>query len=397
MTGQVLSIGDRLRNLRTERALTQEALSERSGVSVDLIKKLEQGKRETARLTSLVALANALDVPLSQLMDKRPRLDGGNDRLVLGLRDALLSPDLLPGFDPADDGGEPTPLTALRGAVSRAWGDYWAGRFIDLARTLPGLIAEARVTRRTNGPPATGPLAQAYQITACLLVHLGREDLAALAAERGLAAAATGDDELQWATLNGAYSWALLSQARYEQAEQLAIRTAERIEPRFSSATEQHLTVWGGLVLWAMAAAVEGGRGDAAIDHLTLSRVGSARMTKDRHDYGVNFGPTQVAMQGTYAYAVLGEPDKALTAARDVHREDLFAISYGRHLLDVAQAHADARRDSVAVDVLQEAKNIAPTWFRHQIPARTLVTELRERKARLSPSLRDLVQSLGPA
>jgi hypothetical protein len=119
-------------------------------------------------------------------------------------------------------------------------------------------------------------------------------------------------------------------------------------------------------------------------------------MHHDRHDYQVNFGPTQVAMQATYAHAVAGEPDKALAAAAGVRRSDLFTISYGRHLLDVAQAHTDARRDDAAVEVLTTAKNLAPVWFRHQPPARNLVAGIRERKARPSGALQELVRSLNP-
>jgi transcriptional regulator with XRE-family HTH domain len=52
----------------------QEGLAERAGVSVDLIKKLEQGSRSAARLSTLITLANALDVSLSQLIDKQPTL-----------------------------------------------------------------------------------------------------------------------------------------------------------------------------------------------------------------------------------------------------------------------------------------------------------------------------------
>ncbi len=396
MADTAVSIGEQLRTLRGQRGLTQEALAERSGISVDLIKKLEQGQRVSARLTTLIALANALDAPLSQMVDRRPRLDGGSDRLVLGLRDAVLSPHLLPGFD-ADDDGEATPVDQLWKTVHRAWRLYWDGHFVDLARMLPGLLAEARQAQREVGAPAAGPLAQAYQLAADLLVHLGREDLAALGAERGIAAAAAGDDELQWASLHGTYAWALLMQARYREAEQVAIRIAERIEPRFSQATPEHLVVWGGLVLWAMAAAVEGAQADTAAQYISLSRVGAARLDRDRHDYEVNFGPTQVAMQTTYAYATLGEPDRALAAARDVRREDLFTISYGRHLLDVAQAHVDQRHDDAAVEVLQEAKTLAPVWFRHQPPASSLVGQIRERKTRPSAALRDLIAALGPA
>jgi len=395
------AIGERLRRLRLERGLTQEGLAGRSGISVDLIKKLEQSQRASARLTTLVKLSRALDVPLSELTDRRPRLNGGGgDGLVLGLRDALLSTDLLtgavPGLDPADD-GEPTPLPLLDAAVDRAWGDYWAGRFVELARALPGLIGEARVTHRAHGAAAVRPLAQAYQLAAALLVHLGRDDLAAIGAEPAITAAATGDDEMLWATTHGTCSWALISQARHGDAERVAIRAAERIEPRFSTAPMEHLTVWGGLVLWAMAAAVEDARPADARGYIALSRVGAARMEHDRHDYQVNFGPTQVVMQATYAHAVAGDPDRALSAARDVHREDLFTISYGRHLLDVAQAHTDTRHEDTAVEVLQEACGLAPVWFRHQPVARALVAGIRERKARPSAALRELVEALGPA
>ncbi|HEV7898714.1 MAG TPA: hypothetical protein VGP31_12805 [Planosporangium sp.] len=49
--------------------------------------------------------------------------DSIGDGLVLGLRDALLSPEVLPGFDVTDDGGEPTPLDELWAQIrrSRRW------------------------------------------------------------------------------------------------------------------------------------------------------------------------------------------------------------------------------------------------------------------------------------
>ncbi len=62
------SIGDQLGRLRSQRGLTQELLAERSGVSVDVIRKLEQGARTTARIKTLVDLASALDAKLSVLI-----------------------------------------------------------------------------------------------------------------------------------------------------------------------------------------------------------------------------------------------------------------------------------------------------------------------------------------
>jgi transcriptional regulator with XRE-family HTH domain len=63
-----------------------------------MIAKVEQGRRQP-RLPVLLQLANALDIPLSEFVDNRPRLDRQSDGAsVLTIRDALLSPALLPGM-----------------------------------------------------------------------------------------------------------------------------------------------------------------------------------------------------------------------------------------------------------------------------------------------------------
>jgi hypothetical protein len=295
----------------------------------------------------------------------------------------------------ADDGQEPTPVPRLRTLVGEGWRDYWSGRFVELARRTPGVVAEARAAERADMEGGRQLLSSAYQLAACLLVHLGRDDLALIGAERAVTAAAGGSDELQWAAAHGTYAWVLMNQARNNEAERVAQRIAERVEPRLSAATPQHLTVWGGMLLWAMAAACAAGRSNATDDYLTLARAGATRMDTDRLDFALNFGPTQVAMQDTYAQVTLNRPDRALTAAKKVRREDLRPISYGRHLLDLAQAHAAMRRDVDAVDTLVRAQTLAPVWFRHQVAARSLVAEVVERRARLTPAMRELVRSLG--
>ena len=131
-------IGERLKRLRGERGLTQEELAERAGVSSVLVSKLEQGARQSARLTSLTRLAQALDVPLSLLLDRRPRLDRTPDATsLLAVRNALLSPSSLPGIDAAGDGGDVIPLAELEAVVGAAWEHYWAGRLGQLAAMLP--------------------------------------------------------------------------------------------------------------------------------------------------------------------------------------------------------------------------------------------------------------------
>jgi transcriptional regulator with XRE-family HTH domain len=394
------ALGDRLRRKRRENSLTQEELASLSGVSQVMIAKIEQGRRQP-RLTILAQLATALDIPLSELVDNRPRLDGRREGAsVLAIRDALLSPALLPGIDQASGGGgggggEPTPLPQLRAAVVQAARMYWAGEFAQLATILPALLGEARLTAQAAGPPAHSLLAQSYDLAAALMVHMGKEDLAALGAERAITAAVASEDELLHAILQGTYAWVLLHQGRLAESEQLAATVADSIEPSFT-APAARIAIWGTLLMTALAPAAAAGRDFGG--YISLASAAAQRLGSPTKTYlGQSpFSRASVAMQACHAYAVNREPAKALTAARTLSPGDLSGISYGRHLLDVAQAHTDAQHPKAATAVLTEARALAPVWFRHQGIARSLVTDLCEQQKRLSPPLRELAASVDP-
>ena len=61
--------GQRLRELRVEKALSLRALGERTGVAYDTINKLELGRRP-ARLSTIRKLAEALGVMPRELMQR---------------------------------------------------------------------------------------------------------------------------------------------------------------------------------------------------------------------------------------------------------------------------------------------------------------------------------------
>jgi transcriptional regulator with XRE-family HTH domain len=383
------SIGGRLRRCRQKLGLTQEQLAAKAGLSVDVITGAERG-RSLPQTTTLMRLARALDVELTVLLDDQPRFDRSGASSVLAVRDVLLSPADLPGVEVAG-GGEPTPIDELRRHVDTAWRTYWKGRFDLVTEMVPGLIVEARRTWSEKGPAAVGPLAQSYQLAACVLVQMGKPDLGALAAERALHAAHSGQDELQEAVLHGTYAWALLHQGRPEEAERVAVTAADRITPAFTAPADQ-VAVWGDLLMSALAPAAAAGQ---AVDELiALTSAGAERLSGPHRVYQTGFGPTTVAMQATHAYAVRREPAKALQAATRVRREDLRGISTGAHLLDVAHAQADARRWRDAESTLAEARDLFPLWFTHQALARAIVTYLLDGQRRMSPTLRQLARDL---
>jgi len=61
-------IGERIRQLRKSRDLTQEQLAERIGRSVDAVSNLERGIN-TPNFNTLVLLGEVLDVPLREFFD----------------------------------------------------------------------------------------------------------------------------------------------------------------------------------------------------------------------------------------------------------------------------------------------------------------------------------------
>ena len=389
------TLGSNLRRVRKEHRFTQERLAEKAGLSTDVIRKLEQGTRRSSRLTTLMKLANALDVDLTELTGKRERLgtdrDGGS---VLAIRDAILSPSLLPGMpglDP-DDPGDPTPLPDLVAGVSAAWRQYWQGDFGPLTATVPGLINEARLTQCAVGAAAAGVLAQSFQLAACLLLHLGKTDLAALGAERGITAAAEGDDEWQWAAVVSTLAWVLMYQGRLAESENLAVRVAERIEPSFS-APVPHLASWGNLLVAAIDTAAIAGRD--VTDYVNMASAGAERIGPLVSAYQTTFGSSKVAVNAIHAYAMAGRTGDALAEARKVRADDLPPIAYGHHLLDLAQAYIDARRFRAAEARLAEAHNLSSVWFRHQHLAVTLVGETRSAQTRTSSTIRVLARAVG--
>jgi transcriptional regulator with XRE-family HTH domain len=63
----VVYIGDRLKTLRIRRALTQQELADRAGVSSNALNRIELNKAEP-HMSTLRKLAKALDVDPSELL-----------------------------------------------------------------------------------------------------------------------------------------------------------------------------------------------------------------------------------------------------------------------------------------------------------------------------------------
>lgn len=189
-------------------------------------------------------------------------------------------------------------------------------------------------------------------------------------------------------------SWIFSKQGRVADAEKVAVRMAERIEPNFRSAPID-LSLWGILLLRGASAAVRSERTDAAEELLSLATAAAARIGVDRLDYATPFGPTNAGVAAVNAYVDMGKPDKALNHAKRItNTASLPPTWLARHYLDLALAYGEMERDPEATRALLAAERTASEWMRYHSTSRHLVAELRERERRRTSPIRELAVRL---
>ncbi|WP_329196338.1 helix-turn-helix transcriptional regulator [Streptomyces sp. NBC_01435] len=393
------SIGDRIRALREFRDVTQDELARRAGVSVDTIRKLEQGIRESARINTLRGLARALDVQLERLVGQ-PTVtqqltdDGG----LIALRDAIQDPGSLPGVPGDDDLEDPPGSAEWIASVKAATDLYWTGGYSELSSILPGLLRDGRaVTRVHDTEPVWRQMALAYQLAASLSTQSGHPDWAYTAVEKQLAAAARASDPLLEGMGVSTLSWVLLRQGRWEQAQSVAERKADSLQPPFRRATADQLAVYGNLLIAAATPAARGDNHDQAMELLTLAESAAVQSGPVRA-YGSAFSVTDVRTQrvNVALAGTEGQPDTALSASAEV---DLTEISRPVHSasyrLDVAQARYQTGDSAGALELLLEVEADQPEWIRLQTLAAATVREMLEAERRRNSTLRGLASRLG--
>ncbi|MET9448094.1 helix-turn-helix transcriptional regulator [Streptomyces cinerochromogenes] len=393
------TIGNRIRSLREFRDLTQEQLATRAEVSVDTIRKLEQNLRQSARISTLRALARALDVQLERLVGQSTvtqqlRDDGG----LIALRDAIQDIGALPGVPAADDLEDPPSEQDWVASVKAATSQYWRGEYSELSSTLPLLLRDGRAaTREAPTERVWQQLALAYQLAACLATQAGHPDWAYTAVEKQLAAAARASDPLMEGMGVSTLSWVLLRQGRWEQAQAIAVRKAEELEPSFLRGTPAQFAVYGNLLVAAATPAARRDDHDRAIELLSGAEAAAVRSGPVRA-YGTAFSVVDVRTQKVNI-ALAGEaarPEQALEFAKDVRLDQISRpVHSAAYRVDVAQAQYQAGDSEAALATLLEVEEDQPEWIRLQALASATVREMLEAERRRNTALRSLAARLG--
>ncbi|SCL15000.1 helix-turn-helix domain-containing protein [Micromonospora inyonensis] len=386
------SLGRQIAKIRGRRGMSQRELAAAAGVSVDLVSKLEQGQRKSARLESVAALAHALDVTPAELLGKpRGLAAGAEDGEIGAIRRAVL------GLRP--DHQDPPTRAAQTAAIDDLWSAYWSGRYAHLARQLPDRVDQARALTRDGRPADHALLASALQLTGSLLAHLAHEDLAHLAlTEAGRAAEASGDHLLH-AAQQATRSWVLSRQGLWSEAEHVAITAAASVEPTLSRSSVDQVALWGELLRYGTTAVARSGRQAEATELLGLVGAAASRMGHDQATryVGRAFGPTVARMKAVDVAVSGGQPRRAIRLADQVeHPEAAPTAMHARYLLNVAWAQTMDWRSQDAVDTLRRVEALTPELLLHQTLAHTIVAELLPRRHRQRlPGLAALADRMG--
>jgi transcriptional regulator with XRE-family HTH domain len=378
--------GDRIRELRKRRGMTQRELAEAADLSLSSVKKIEQGTLGQLRLETAHRLAVALGTTTLAVAD--PALERtpetANGGIWLATRDALLSPGQAGPAEPITERGT---TDALLSAVKL----YHDNEYDRLARMLPLLLRDVR---------DASPLlrSRTMQLAGSVMVQTRNHDAARVALTRSMTDAETTGSDLDSASTVVTLCWLLLVEGRFSEVRSQAASWADRVEPRLSRATNPEISAWGWLLLRGSAAAIRDNRPDEAADMMRLAEAAAVAVGTERggyRQYWTNFGPATVAMKRAENAVIDGRPDVALRLAAKVP-SGLRPTSdnRNRHLLDVAAASTDLRRYDDAVGLLKQLCGEAGPWLSEQRMARDILRRIVHRRRTLTPDMRDLATAI---
>jgi hypothetical protein len=292
-------------------------------------------------------------------------------------------------------------LNALGRRVQQAWRARQASAYRRLGVLLPRVLTTAQLAARQVGRDqrraANGLLAETYQCVTGAMANIGQNDLAWVAADRGILAAEQSDDPLVVAASTRMLAHALLAMGRSEKAQQVALTTLTGLEPGLGTAAPAHLSVYGALLQTSAVIAARRGDRARANEFLAEGATTAQRLGEDRNDFWTVFGPTNIGIHRASVAVELGDAGRAVEHARAIDSSHLPSLERrSHHLLDLAQGYGQSRKDHEAVDTLLHAERLAPQEVHNQPVVQRLVVELLQREGRTTrPKLRELAARVG--
>ncbi|MFF3552918.1 helix-turn-helix domain-containing protein [Streptomyces tsukubensis] len=410
-------VGENIKRIRRVAGRSQEDLAEVCRLSVSTVQKAEQGR--TVRTETLHAIARGLGVTTSKLFaadSPEPVVgDDATKRSLMPIREALMPPVGVDGVAMVPV-HTPGGLTELRKSVLAAHDLYSADDFGAVARVLPRLLRDSEATVALAEDDEARQEAERVRTLTLLvsgkfLTQVRQYDLAYSALTEGIRTAQSAGDRSGAAIGVIGLGWLLLRQDRFTDCYNLAVRAAEELEPRISDTDPARVGIWGELWMRAAAAAVRDNRPQEAKAARRMVARAVAGLPNEGAAFPTTwggFGPVTASVKSVEDYLIRGDGRAEARAVlrlseRGVLRRDArkrsgntTAVNWGRHRLDVAQAHVLLGAHQDGMEVLTAVKTAQPEWIKHQPMARRIMADvLRTRKRTLSVEMRDMAAHLG--
>lgn len=408
-------LADNVRKYRRRAGMSQEELAHEAGVSPGTVRKVEQGG--TVRMETLHALARALDATTAALMapdapEPVGQAEDPNRVNLIQLRAALTPPVGLE--DESVQAAEEEPnLRRFRQAINDGAVLYHSGSYKSVAARLPGILRDANsaVAYYASGEEhrqAVLARAEAMQLAGHYLTQVRQYDLAYTALSGAISDARKAGDRLTGTSGVIGMCWLLLRQGRFDEAEQLAAKTADLVEPRMSRATPDECAAWGWLALRAAAAAGRNNRPEEAKQYLRVANTAASAVGREHTGsyfrHWTTFGPLTVGMKAVEDAMVVGDVRTVVRkSSEDSMSPKVWKTlgrpsdnNWNRHRLDVACAYARTGELSAAMEELTGAREAFPEWLRHQNMAGSIMRDiLKKRKRTLTAEMREMAAYLG--
>lgn len=390
------TIGQRIAHARKLRDFTQAELAARIPCSKSLIAQVERGHKP-ATPSLIAAAAEALNVEVTELTGQPYRgHDARSDRIhaaISEIRNALAYWDVAPELELP-----PRPLAELNVEVDQVNRFRMEASYVQLGAVLPMLLKELTVQAHqlsgTEQARGFRLLSEVYTAVDSMAYKLGYMDLFTLAVERMSWAAAQADDPLLRSIAAMRRSSVFLATGGWDGGMTLLARAGQ--EMRDSGTDDASLSVVGTMHLRSAILAARANRAAAAWDSMGQAAEVSGRVGRDTRDYGLLFGPTNVAIHGVAVAVELGDADEAIRRGQGMALpDDLPRERSSHHYIDLSRAWMWQGRPDKALACLTRAERLAPQRTRYHPMARQTVSQLLDQQRRLPEPLRGLATRMG--
>ncbi|GII67347.1 transcriptional regulator [Sphaerisporangium krabiense] len=392
------ALGRRIAQERKRRGLSQPELARLVDRSVAWISQVERGVRKVDRMSVLEKVAEALDIPLSELAAEAPVVAASAEEIpgTASLRLVLSGAHSLRAMLHS----APVPPTSeIKPRVDRAWELTHESRYVELADLLRGLVPALETAARSAPEERRAELFQllavTYQACSAALAKLGEPEAAWIAADRAIVAAERAGDPLMMAAGAFRLGFVFLGARHFDQVEETARTASEALWFLVDEGKPEAMSLWGGLTLQRAVAASRLNEATTAYEHLARAREVAERLGEGRNDYNTEFGPANVTLHEVAVGVELGDAGHALRVGTAVDTSALSPERRARLYVDLARAHAQRRQVEEAVSALLEAETITPEQIRNHRITYQLVSDLLTMQDPPSPELRELADRIG--